>query len=80
MCLGELCCCQSIVFNINLSFVSKVRVTIGVSDVCLSSAPAWVVAVLQVEVFIDIQPFHLIRRILQWPAHMFQFLGALGSY
>ena len=37
-----------------------------------------VVAVLQVEFFIDLQPFQLLRMILQWRAHMFQCLRQLG--
>ena len=54
---GELSRCHSFIFNVNLSFISKVRVTAGFSAACLSSAPVWVVAVLQVEFFIDLQPF-----------------------
>ena len=38
--------------------------------VCLSSAPLSMLAVLQVDFFIDLQPFQLLCRILQWPTHM----------
>ena len=76
---GKLCCCHSFIFNVNVSFISKVRVTGGFFAVCLSPAPVWLVAVLQVEFFIDPQPFQLLRKIVQWPAHMFQFLSAWGS-
>ena len=77
--LGELYCCQSSVIDVSVSHISKVRVTSGFSAVCLSSAPVWVVEVLQVEFFIDLQPFELLRRILQWPAHMFQLSSPWGS-
>ena len=36
------------------------------------------VAALQVEFFFDHQPFQLLRRILQWPTHVFACLRALG--
>ena len=75
---GEWCCCQSIVFKVNVSFISKVRSTGVFSVVCLSSAPLWVVAVLEVEFFIDLQPFQLLRGVLKWRAHMFQCLRQLG--
>ena len=76
--LEELCCCQSSVFDVTVPFISKVSVTGGFSTVCLWSAPAWVVAVLQVELFINLQPFLLLRRNLEGPAHMFQFSSAWG--
>ena len=46
--LGELCCCQSIVFDIKVSFLSKEWVTGGFCGVRLSLAPVWGVAALQV--------------------------------
>ena len=76
--LGDLCCCQSSVSHVNVSFISKMRVTVRFSVVCLSSAPVWVVAVLQVEFFLDLQPFQLLRKILKWPAHMYQFWSLWG--
>ena len=31
---GELCCCHSFVFHVNVSFISKVRVTGGPGGLC----------------------------------------------
>ena len=76
--LGEWCFCQSSAFKANVSFISKLRVTGGFSAAFLSLVPVWVIAVLQVELFIDLHPFQLFRRILQWPAHRLQFLSPWG--
>ena len=59
--LGGLCCSHGIVFNVSSSFISKEWVIGGFSGVCPSLAPVWVVAVLQVEYFIDRQPFQLLQ-------------------
>ena len=44
----------------------------------LSSAPLYMVAVLQVEFFFDHLPLQLLPRILQWPTHAFACLRAVG--
>ena len=59
-----------------VSFLSKGRVASGFFFVCLSSAPLYMVAVLQVEFFIDWQRFQLLCSVLQWPTHVFTSLRA----